>query len=558
MSLFTWLKGAFKGTPGDLLAHGIWEGATKFLSTKEGGQMALQVIRDTLSRGEAGGEGFSLLLARLSSNAHYKGLHDKFWSWVLEGNDATIRARLQCLQRALNFHYADVKDGIVAQVEVIILGEDGKTAVGKTCDWPKNFRPEDVFFQTWKAILRVEENHPGAIDKSIDFFTIGRETRLERWWSEFRRWLNGNPTWKKIKVVVEQLSWAYIATIAGLSVLSVLSAGVTLHFALEGKPGRTLVFLGITALLVGALYTVRYPLQQAWEFATSLVGGDGASWALQKRTIARRIGYLAAGSLILLLVPFGEHPTLLFTALIALVMTFMLHEHKSWRLFGQVVLGACIILSLVLPGPANADSENTEDETASTQALSDFVSELPKTVHSGRVYGQEFNGSNLFFSKNGEGKFCRPATDPANVGEGWWLEHVYTCDGTQPGFSPDTGTPGRVLSAEEAVEYLEWRESKREMDRGPDRRCQGETRIIGDENFVDVTPQAGWFVTPIRGRIEKLKYSSSGRVYGPTEASPEMNHVVAYSHDVDPIVRMEARAVSGTATLCLHPRPMKW
>lgn len=444
--------GFFRNTASDLLAHGIWDGITAFIKSEEGGKMALKVIQDTLSHGEAGGEGFSLLLTRLSNN-HYKDLHSRFWTWIIgNGDEGEIRKRLLCLQRALDFHYRDVKDGIVAQVEVIMLGADGKTAVGKTCDWPEGFRPEDIFFQTWKAILRAEETHPGAINKSVDFFTMGRESRLERWWRGFQEWVETTPTWKKIKEVAKRLSWAYIATIAALSVIAILFAGVTLHFALEGKPGRTIVFLGITALLIGVLYTVRYPLQEAWEFATRLVGGSGTSWALQKRTMSRRIGYLAAGSLILLLVPFGEHPTLFFFALLGLVTAFMLHEHKGWKRFGQVVVVVCVLMAL-WPSVVNATTD-------AVPKLKSTVAELPKAVHSGRVYTEEFDGENLFFVEDGQGKFCRPATDPANVGEGWWLEHVYACDGTQPGFSPATGTLGRVLSAEEAVEYLAWRDQK--------------------------------------------------------------------------------------------------
>lgn len=94
-----------------------------------------------------------------------------------------------------------------------------------------------------------------------------------------------------------------------------------------------------------------------------------------------------------------------------------------------------------------------------------FVIGLPELIRIGSSQAHEIevagNTVGGIFTEDGTPLRCRPTGD---LEDEEWLPFVYTCDGNNPGYSTQSGEPGRGLTPAEARKWLSWKEEQKEEE----------------------------------------------------------------------------------------------
>lgn len=531
------LRGITRGLRDETLGRWLYDKLTELFGNEEVAKAAFKVVKDSLEPDEAGNEGFSLLMSKLDCDEHEE-LRDRLWRWVKGSNSSVtaVAARLVRLHRALDRHYSFLKDGVVHQTKTILRRKKKDSSEEEVkADWPDGYRPQEVFESTWLAILKQQGRMDDAIELAVTFFNLERKSKFEKAWTQLREWFEKSPVWFKIRNTASRLTWTYLCSIVTLSVVTILFAGATIHFALEAKSGRTLVFLGITSLLIGFLYTIRYPLQEAWQIATDLVGGGDVSWKKQKATMRRRIAYLAVGALVIFLLAkfgaIGAKPTVLFTGLLALVGAFTLREHAKWQKFCQVVIAGCLVV-IMLP--------NAQKSVGGT--IHDYVPEETRTVVLDTVNnwlpGHRFNPDN---GQPNRKAFRNPVTGEWEETKNW-----------HRGYDGDFGEKLEPVDREVAMQLETLECNALTMDVG----ATWQEVSLGGQNSIRVTPIRGcvmerFFIEEDDGSISESSW---------LENCPHTNDPGGRAGNItNGVIRREVKAAEGfpSAKICVRAiRPL--
>ncbi|MCI0619849.1 hypothetical protein L0Y40_02320 [Candidatus Wolfebacteria bacterium] len=149
--------------------------------------------------------------------------------------------------------------------------------------------------------------------------------------------------WKQAK----RLGVQYLVLLAVPVVLAVAFAGSTIFLGLEQYRWVALAFFAITAGLLTLVYALAFPINRLMEEVAELLQEkeDERSWQARKALIKRRVGQLAFAVLVLLLVPFVEHPEYLVALALALVVVTTLAGWKRTLAVGVVAVITAVALT---------------------------------------------------------------------------------------------------------------------------------------------------------------------------------------------------------------------